>query len=342
MEKSNVPLISVVLPVYNVGSYINEAIQSILDQTITDFEILVVDDCSTDNTIDVVSSIQDKRIKIIRKEENKGLIDSLNIGFAEANGKYIARMDGDDVSHKERFEKQLYILENYAEIKACGCWLQEFDRGNKTIKHKEFHNEIVARLLIGCSMSLGSVMLNREWAQKNKFDEKKKHVEDYDFWSRTAWTGKFHNLQETLYFYRVHQAQVSNLYTSIQKLGDVSIKLFLFKKIKYDTLIFTDNFIEKFLMQSETITVKEFSLFLEWLKKIVSLNKKQNVFDDLEFKKVINEIKTKLIFKIYFQKSNLGITKEWRIKSMFSLSSYDLFHVLKNKTREIIKEKFTK
>lgn len=114
------PLISVVLPVYNVEKYIGEAMDSILNQTIQDFEILIIDDCSTDNTILVAEAYNDNRIKIIRKERNLGLIHSLNLGFSIAKGKYIARMDGDDVSIPERFTAQVKFLEENGGIIVCG------------------------------------------------------------------------------------------------------------------------------------------------------------------------------------------------------------------------------
>ena len=331
------PLISVVLPVYNVAPYFKEALDSILNQTIQDFEILVIDDCSTDNTIEIANSYQDARIKILSKTENKGLIDSLNIGFKAATGKYIARMDGDDINVQDRFEKQLQILENNLQIKACGCWLKEFGFSNKIIKHKQKHDEIVARLLISCPMSLGAVMMEKEWALKFEFDKTKVHVEDYDFWSRSSWSGELYNLQEVLYFYRVHKSQVSTIHNTSQKLGDVHIKIYLLKKLDYNASKYKDSLLEKMLYLKEHFTVKEFSLYLKFLKEIIKLNKKQRVFDTVELKKVVNEIKNQLIFKIYFQDSGLGITKKWRQSALFKMSFEDIIKVLFLKSKEKLK-----
>jgi glycosyltransferase involved in cell wall biosynthesis len=331
------PLISVVLPVYNVAPYVKEAIDSILNQTIQDFEILIIDDCSTDNTLEVVHSYNDDRIVIITKEKNKGLIDSLNIGFEQAKGKYIARMDGDDINKIDRFEKQLNVLENNPNIKVCGCWLQEFGSSNRTIKHKENHDEIVARLLISCSMSLCCAMLNREWAVAIKFDENKKHVEDYDFWSRVAWSGKFYNIQEVLYDYRIHENQVSTIHNTFQKLGDVHIKIYLLKKLDYNTSKYNDSHLEKMLYLKEHFTVEEFSLYLIFLKDIISLNKKHKVFDKSELKKVTDEIRNQLIFKIYFQDSGLGINKGWRKRALLKMSPHDILRIFILKFKEKIK-----
>lgn len=331
------PLISVVLPVYNVAPYVKEAIDSILNQTIQDFEILIIDDCSTDSTLTIVKDFSDERIIIVEKEENKGLIDSLNLGFKLAKGKYIARMDGDDINVQDRFEKQLQILENNLQIKACGCWLKEFGFSNKIIKHKQNHDEIVARLLVSCPMSLGAVMLEKEWALNFKFDETKVHVEDYDFWARSAWNGKLYNIQEVLYFYRVHKSQVSTIHNTSQKLGDVHIKIYILKKLDYNASKYKDSLLEKMLYLKEHFTVEEFSLYLIFLKEIIKLNKKQRVFDTVELKKVVKEIKNQLIFKIYFQDSGLGITKKWRQSALFKMSFEDIIKVLFLKSKEKLK-----
>ncbi|MEL1240144.1 glycosyltransferase family 2 protein [Flavobacterium flavipallidum] len=331
------PLISVVLPVYNVALYIEESVASILNQTVTDFELLIIDDCSTDNTLSIIEEIKDNRIKIITKEKNSGLIHSLNLGFKLAKGKYIARMDGDDISVNNRFEKQLEVLENDSNVKVCGCWLQEFGKSNRLVRHKEYHEEIKARLLLSCSMSMGAVMLEREWIGNVLFDATKKHVEDYDFWSRIAWTGKFYNIQEPLYLYRVHEMQVSTQYKSIQLQGDIEIKLFLFKKLKYDSEIFPDELIAKVLLLDKHIQVKELVLFIKWLKELILLNNKQNVFSEHELKKVLNEMLQSLLFTLYFKPTDIGINKKWRIKALFKLPFKNASFILKLKSREVYK-----
>lgn len=336
------PLISVVLPVYNCALYIEDAINSIMNQTIQDFEIIVIDDCSVDNTVKIVQSIEDDRIRVIFKERNKGLIDSLNIGFKEAKGKYIARMDGDDISLPDRFRKQLEILNNDSDIKACGCWLKEFGYSNKVISHKENHDEIVSRLLLSCSMSLGSVMLEKEWIANFKFEKGKLHVEDYDFWSKMAWSGKFYNIQEVLYNYRVHESQVSTLYKPIQIKGDIGIKLFLFKKIRYNTEVFSDEIITKMLLLDRPIEIKEFKLFFKWIDELNSFNIRNQIYSPIELKKVLKIIRRSILFFLYFKETSIGITKKWRIRILFSLSINDLLFILKIKEREVRKRMLRK
>lgn len=335
-------MISVVLPVYNVAPYIKEALDSILNQTIQDFEIIIIDDCSTDNTIEIANSFNDERIRILTKFENKGLIDSLNIGFKAAKGKYIARMDGDDISDLKRFEKQLYVLENNPEIKVCGSWLQAFGKDDKIIKHKEHHNQVLVNMMVHCSMSLGAVMLDRAWAKGEYFDENKKHVEDYDFWSRVIWKGKLYNIQEVLYYYRIHENQVSSTYNEIQRKGDIPIKLAFFKKLNYNQNKFEDGVLKKMLLQDTFFSIEEFSLFLEWLKTLQKQNKRLKIYNQSDFNQMIKNYKSSLIYKIYFHSNFCGIDKKWRIKALSELSFSDLSYVFKLKIREKLKIEKTK
>lgn len=331
------PLISVVLPVFNVAPYLKEALDSIFNQTIQDFEIIIIDDCSTDNTIEIANSYQDERIKIILKPENKGLIDSLNIGFEAATGKYIARMDGDDISDLKRFEKQLFILENNPEIKVCGSWLQAFGKDNKIITHKEKHEQILVNMMLHCSMSLGAVMLDRVWAKGEYFNEEKKHVEDYDFWSRVIWKGKLYNIQEVLYHYRIHETQVSSIFNQIQRKGDIPIKLVFFKKLEYNQDKYKDIFLQKMFLQNEFFSIEEFTLFLEWFKELKAQNTKLKIYLQPEFNQVVESYRKGLIYKIYFHSNFCGTDRNWRMQALKKLSFSDLLFVLKLKIKEKIK-----
>lgn len=334
---NNLPLISVILPVYNCENYIEDAVYSILDQTITDFELIIIDDASTDKTLKIINKLDEPRIKIVTKRQNSGLIHSLNLGFEMSKGKYIARMDGDDISVPNRFEKQLDILENNPDIIVCGSWIQHFGKSEITVKHKENHNEIVAQMLLNCSLSMGSAMFNREVLSVYKFNESKKHVEDYDFWSRVAWIGKFYNIQEVLYYYRVHERQVSSIFNNKQVQGDLLIKLFLFKKLSYNTAKYKDDLIIKMILLNQSINLKELNLFLNWIKELSFLNRQTNVFAQQELEKVLKKIKRKLLFSLYFKNSSLGINKKWRIKALFRLPLQDALYILKIKSREIRK-----
>lgn len=331
MKNSNPPLISVVLPVYNVAPYIEEAINSILNQTIQDFEILAIDDCSTDDTVAIIEALKDDRIKIIRKNQNKGLIDSLNIGFDASKGKYIARMDGDDINVPQRFEKQLEILENNPTIKACGCWYQCFGANTSILSFNETHKEIQAHLLISNPMGLCASLLDRKAYESFRFSTDKIHVEDYDFWARTAWECPMYNIQETLYHYRVHTDQISTKYKPIQLQGDIQIKLSLFKKLKYNEAVYNDGLISKLLYSNQSFTIQELKSVLDWFNELLRNNNKLDVFDHLEFKKVIFKIRRKLLFEMFFTNNREGIDYNLRKKIFQAVPFSEKVFVLKKK-----------
>ena len=114
------PMISVVMPTFNGEKFIKEAIESILNQTFNDFEFIIVNDGSIDNTEKIIQSFSDKRIVYVKKEQNSGISDTLNLGISLAKGKYIARMDDDDISIPNRFERQLEVFASDLKIIVCG------------------------------------------------------------------------------------------------------------------------------------------------------------------------------------------------------------------------------
>lgn len=338
MDKKD-PTITVLMPVYNVEPFIKEAIESVLNQSYSDFELLIIDDASTDDTVNRITAFSDSRIKLIKKPKNLGLIDSLNLGIKLAKGQYIARMDGDDISTPDRFQKQLDVLLNNPEIKACGCWLQRFGNHGKIIKHKEFHEEILTELLMQCSMSLGSVMFEKKAFENYSFDENKKHVEDYDFWSRVSWISKLYNIQEVLYHYRSHDTQVTKLYYDIQRKGDVDIKLFLFKKLNYDNEVFTDDLIAKMLWITQKISMNDLALFFKWIKQLSLKNKKLKIYSQKELIDVLQIIKRRLVFELYFEQTSTGLDKKGRLQALAYLPIEELLFVIRGKTREMLKTK---
>jgi glycosyltransferase involved in cell wall biosynthesis len=324
------PLISVILPVYNVEKYITECIESILSQTLQDFEILVIDDCSEDNTIEIIRSFNDERIFIIEKKVNKGLVDSLNIGFKKAIGKYIARVDGDDINTLDRFEEQFNFLNNNKNIDACGCWLQAFGDNDFIIKHQKTHNKIQSLMLLSNSMSLGATMLRRSSYKSFNFNAKMLHVEDYDYWARTIFACKVHNLQKILYYYRVHDKQVSFTFNKIQKKNDILIKLNLFKKINYDQRKFSDELLIKIMFSSEYFTLTELKIFILWTKILLRNNQ---CYDANYLKEAIHEITRKIVNAIYFVGKRKNINNLWRLKGLFVLPKKEFIFIIRKKTR---------
>jgi len=204
------PIVSVIMPVYNGEPYLREAIDSILAQTYTNFELLVVDDNSTDLTVNIVQSYADPRIRLLTAA-HEGIAQALNKGLAAARGNYVARMDSDDVSAPHRLEKQVAYLMLHQGVVMVGSWARLIDQ--------ESNNIGTCRTLLTRGRQLrvalwadnqfvhGSVMMRRD-AVRAVADYRYDFTtsEDYDMWLRLAEIGELANLAEPLYHLRVHQS----------------------------------------------------------------------------------------------------------------------------------------
>jgi glycosyltransferase involved in cell wall biosynthesis len=326
------------MPVFNREEFIAEAIQSILSQTHKNFELIIIDDGSTDDTLRVISRFSDKRIILLKNGENKGVSASRNKGIEKAEGNFIAFMDSDDISMPQRFEKQLNILQQNENIIICGSWLKLLT-SEKIIRHRERHKDIIARLLLSCPLSLGSVMLKTFVLNEERFNSNLKYGEDYDFWSRVCWLGEMYNIQEPLLLYRTHKNQLSGCHKQQQLKMDTNIRLSLFNKLSYSVKDFPDRLIKKFFLFDQYVSISEFANFLKWLRHIKTQNDIQEVFPIEEFDKVIEEIRKGLIFKIYFKKSSIGLTKTWRIKSLKYLRKREVLKIVAKKIPSQLKIK---
>lgn len=209
------PKVSVIMSVYNAELYLAESIESILNQTYKNFEFIIIDDCSTDSSLDILNiySQQDSRIKILQKKQNKGtqgFIENLNWGINEAQGEYIARMDADDISMPHRFEKQVNFLDQNQSIFIVGAQIDLIDKSNKVIGEKIAacnNNDIQKKMLKTIQLYHPVIMFRN---QNIKYREKTWYCEDYDLYLRLITEGKkMANLNEKLLQYRILNNSIS-------------------------------------------------------------------------------------------------------------------------------------
>lgn len=223
-EELDLPGISVLLPVYNGGFTLINAIESILDQTYKNFELIIIDDGSTDNSIEILHHYQslDTRIILVTRE-NKGLVTTLNESLSLARAPWVARMDQDDISLPERFEKQLRWLElSGADI--CGSWIKYFGADNYICKYYESDEAIKLDMLFKSPFAHPSVMMRSNVIKKLSYDISCEKAEDYDLWVRAAQAGlKMGNIQEVLLKYRRHETQITS--KSVKITQEVSAKI---------------------------------------------------------------------------------------------------------------------
>lgn len=217
-----IPKVSVLMSVYNGEKYLCEAIDSILNQNFKDFEFLIIDDCSTDGSADIIRSYTDPRIRLIQNEKNIGLTRSLNKGLKLANAQYIARMDADDISLPNRFEKQVrFLQENPAHV-AVGCWILWVDRDGDPIRQEyqvPSHEEIERIFLRGRGgLPHAAAMFRREAAGAvGDYGREFECAQDVDLFLRLGEHGRLANLQEVLYKVRGHLNSVCLTKHTIQK-----------------------------------------------------------------------------------------------------------------------------
>lgn len=208
------PLISVIMSVYNDEKYLKDAVESILGQSFKDFEFIIINDGSTDSSLNILKEYEekDKRIVLI-DQENKGLTKSLNIGIKRACGKYIARMDSDDISLADRFSKQIKFLKQKKEYALVGTNIEKIDQYNNHIEYnttKYTNNEIQYTLKYRNCFAHGSVMINRTLVKDELFyDEEFKYAQDFRLWTKIAKKHKVANLEEPLYKLRLHDSSIS-------------------------------------------------------------------------------------------------------------------------------------
>ncbi|WP_460891927.1 glycosyltransferase family 2 protein [Rufibacter soli] len=213
------PLVSIVMAAYNEEKYIKEAIDSILSQTYPHFEFIIVNDGSTDKTEEIILSYQDPRIRYVKNETNLRLIASLNKGLSLAEGKYIARMDSDDISLPKRLEIQVAFMEANPLIGISGAQLIVFGSEDSTMNYPLQHEDLQLRLLITSCFPNNLVVFRNEIIKKHSlnFTEGYHHGEDYKFWTQWLQITKGANLPDYLVKYRFHPSSVSHKFKDVQR-----------------------------------------------------------------------------------------------------------------------------
>ncbi len=228
------PSITVLMPVYNAERFLEESISSIINQKFRDFELLIINDGSMDSSVNIIQKFKDNRIRLVNNQENIGLVKSLNKGLRYANGKYIARMDADDISHVERLSKQWEFMEKNPDVGICGTWVKTF--GDEKIgiwRYPTTDAEIRCRLLFSSMFAHPSVMLRKSLLEKHglNYSADLIYAEDYDLWTRCMDRFRLVNIPEPLLNYRLHKGNTRIQHGKEQRLTVKKIYSNLLKRI---------------------------------------------------------------------------------------------------------------
>lgn len=220
------PAISVIMPAYNCEAFIRESVESILSQTFTDFEFFIIDDASTDRTVEIIKEYNDTRINLIVKPANTGYTDSLNMAIKFAKGKYIARMDADDISLPDRLSRQYDYLRQHDDVGICGTNITFFGSKSGLSKYLENHSDIIKNLGFSCPFAHPTVMMQKKIFTEHAlyYDKNFEPAEDYDLWIKILSVTKGHNIQIPLLKYRAHEKQISVSANSLQKSSTIKIQ----------------------------------------------------------------------------------------------------------------------
>ena len=287
-DRQNI-LVSVIMANYNTPiEYLKESINSILNQTHSNFELLIIDDGSTDDSLKYIENIQDERITILRNEKNMGLAYSRNRELDIAKGKYIAIMDSDDISEPTRFEKQVEFMENHPNVIVCESWTRYFSKDindvnswiyKPVIDDMEFFK---IRMVYGNYIVNPAVMLNRSLIEKGNIRYKEYYTaaQDSRMWVDCAEVGDFAVFPEMLLNYRVHGQSTTKSNRPTQKKFLLETSQYQLKKLHYDL---TEEKKEFFPYKSDIIDMYDLRT-KKLLKDVIKANNIYNVYNQKKFK----------------------------------------------------------
>lgn len=221
------PKVSVLMPVYKTDEiHLRGAIESILNQTFTDFEFLILEDCPNDDRENIVKTYNDDRIVYFKNEKNLGITPSRNKLIEAAKGEYLAVMDHDDISLPERFAEEVRYLDEHPDVGVVSCWAEYFSkRKAEGVTFPETTDKIEMALMYNCNVLHPASMIRKSVLDKFniRYEEQFSPAEDYALWCRLIGKTKFYNIPKILFRYRKHEKNTSKLQK--QKMDDVSIQI---------------------------------------------------------------------------------------------------------------------
>lgn len=277
------PRIAVILPVYNGEPYLEEAIRSVLDQTYTDFQFVVIDDGSTDRSAQIVEGFSDPRIRLIRLAVNGGLVAALNTGIAQSTSELIARMDADDVCLPRRFERQVAFLDAHPNVMICGTWTQVFGDQTCVRRPPSPPRQVHAGLFFGFAMDHPSIMMRRAFLERHalRYRDEFRHVEDVDLFLRASALGDLANVPEILLHGRAHEAEVSVRYEQEQKRAEARLRIAWLERFMSGVTTADAAFHAE--MVNEALPASSLRRAEQWLVRLGETNRMTGAYDSTAF-----------------------------------------------------------
>ena len=315
------PLISVLMSVYNGEKYLAEAIESILEQTYENFEFIIINDGSTDGSLDVIKKYINNNKIILITRENKGLPYSLNEGIIRSKGKYIARMDADDISLPRRLEEQVLFMERHRDVGVCGCSTLDMYTEKKWIL-TSYDKRLKAELLFSTIFAHPSVMIDKELMIKNNlfYNEDFLQSQDFELWTQMVKYTKFANLKVPLLKYRIVENSITReadrdieqRYKTIKAIFEKSLNSLDIKNSEEENRLHF-NLTVNTRMKDNAIA---FTHLKKYFSKIVRANNEKQVFDKIELKKVLGK---KWLWNIIYRKDIMAVFSQHVFYGLWSM-----------------------
>jgi len=319
------PLLTVFTPVFNLEKYIEETINSVLSQTFTDFEYIIIDDCSSDKTIEIIESFNDPRIRIIQNKINQGISFNRNLAIEEAKGKYIAMIDGDDLALPKRLEKQLVFLEKNPDYGIIGTEVININKRGKQlgniIKYNIPDDEIPSRMLFNNYIATSSTMIRLSELAEIRFKKEFVVAEDYEVWIQLIRNCKIGHIRLPLTKYRIHDNSISIKKEQLMLETEIKIIKQQLNELKCKL---NDEEFQVFLALSkgnQKAYFKKFRLINQTITKLVEANKQSLLFNKRAFRRLL--FRYWHIFYVDIKVNNFQLLKEIKASGMYDLLSIE-------------------
>jgi glycosyltransferase involved in cell wall biosynthesis len=303
------PLVTVLLPVHNGERFLTDAINSILNQTFRDFELLIIDDCSTDKSISIIESFNDSRIRLIRSDKRLKLAGVLNLGLDSSKGDLVARMDSDDISFLCRLEIQVKFMKVHKDIGICGAWVKAFgdhSSSGAVFKYPSGSDDIKASLFFDNPFAHPTVIFRKKLfdAYGLRFDGSYNPAEDYELWIRALEYFPARNLPEVLLNYRLHADSMTM--SGKPEMDAQSIRLLRSEFVKLGLNPSNEELMHHRLISTNRVTLDNGMESLKraekWLVRLIDANKNTQRSNDAAFTRAVGGV----WFSVAYRHLNLG------------------------------------
>ena len=315
------PLISVIMSVYNEEKYIKDAVESILNQTRSEFELIIIDDCSTDRTVEIIRTFGDDRIHLIQNESNQGLTKNLNYALSISRGQFIARMDGDDISMPDRFARQIDYLETHPELVLVSCQTMTFGEQNLVQRRKEDASMLRCMMLIHPVLAHPGFMV-RSWVflrEGYRYDESFRQAQDYDLVARITEKFQVGICPYILLKYRTHTGQVSDKAMGKQFANADRVRSYLLSKLGIHWTPDQIGQYHKLILETHTEDIQDFVNVEHLLSEIIEKNRINGIYPQKTLEKCLRAALCLWVIRDKSGKIYRKATKIWNHNPAYTL-----------------------